>query len=197
MRAMSIAAIVNALIAIAPISAAADQTITESFNLTIPNSTVPLRQNPIIVRGFFPLFDPGLGKLDSVNVTVTGSVSVASLDENPNVLIQLFGFTSSILDLDVFQSGTTDLKLSGPDVVAFYLGPRGSGQVSLFVSYFATPANAFIKSDGPLSGVVAYGYTPATLAIPETPTWAMMLLGFAGLGLAGYRASRKSVAFAA
>jgi hypothetical protein len=78
-------------------------------------------------------------------------------------------------------------------VAAFYLG-RGSGQVSLFVSFNATPANAFIKSDGPLSGVVAYGYTPATLAIPETPTWAMMLLGFAGLGYAGYRASRKTAA---
>jgi hypothetical protein len=29
--------------------------------------------------------------------------------------------------------------------------------------------------------------------VPEPSTWAMMLLGFAGLGFAGYRASRKSV----
>jgi hypothetical protein len=33
--------------------------------------------------------------------------------------------------------------------------------------------------------------------VPEAPTWAMMMLGFAGLGFAGYRASRKSVAIAA
>ena len=33
--------------------------------------------------------------------------------------------------------------------------------------------------------------------VPEPSTWAMMLLGFAGLGYAGYRASRKSVAVAA
>ena len=33
--------------------------------------------------------------------------------------------------------------------------------------------------------------------IPEPSTWAMMLLGFAGLGFAGYRASRKSAALAA
>jgi hypothetical protein len=33
--------------------------------------------------------------------------------------------------------------------------------------------------------------------VPELSTWAMMLLGFAGLGFAGYRASRKSVAPAA
>jgi hypothetical protein len=30
--------------------------------------------------------------------------------------------------------------------------------------------------------------------VPEPSTWAMMLLGFAGLGLAGYRASRQAVA---
>ena len=32
--------------------------------------------------------------------------------------------------------------------------------------------------------------------IPEPATWAMMLLGFAGLGFAGYRASRNSAALA-
>lgn len=28
-------------------------------------------------------------------------------------------------------------------------------------------------------------------AVPESSTWAMMLLGFGGLGVAGYRSSRK------
>ena len=32
--------------------------------------------------------------------------------------------------------------------------------------------------------------------VPEPSTWAMMLLGFAGLGFAGYRASRKTTAVA-
>ena len=34
-------------------------------------------------------------------------------------------------------------------------------------------------------------------AVPEPSTWAMMLLGFAGLGFAGYRKTKKSPAFAA
>jgi hypothetical protein len=34
-------------------------------------------------------------------------------------------------------------------------------------------------------------------AVPEPSTWAMMLLGFAGLGFAGYRRSRKASAIAA
>jgi hypothetical protein len=34
------------------------------------------------------------------------------------------------------------------------------------------------------------------LAVPEPPTWGMMLVGFAGLAYAGYRASRKSASAA-
>jgi hypothetical protein len=41
-----------------------------------------------------------------------------------------------------------------------------------------------------LTPVSAYAL-PATAA-PELSTWAMMLAGFAGLGLAGYRRGRKS-----
>jgi hypothetical protein len=33
--------------------------------------------------------------------------------------------------------------------------------------------------------------------VPEASTWAMMILGFAGLGFAGYRTSRKAAAVAA
>jgi hypothetical protein len=36
-----------------------------------------------------------------------------------------------------------------------------------------------------------------SLSTPEASTWAMMLVGFAALGFAGYRASRKGEAFAA
>jgi hypothetical protein len=32
----------------------------------------------------------------------------------------------------------------------------------------------------------------AGTAVPEPSSWAMMLVGFAGLGFAGYRASRRS-----
>jgi hypothetical protein len=34
-------------------------------------------------------------------------------------------------------------------------------------------------------------------AVPEPSTWAMMLIGFAGLGFAGYRASLKAASIAA
>jgi hypothetical protein len=40
-------------------------------------------------------------------------------------------------------------------------------------------------------------FSSATPVIPEPSTWAMMLLGFAGLGFVGYRAARKGSAVAA
>jgi hypothetical protein len=36
-----------------------------------------------------------------------------------------------------------------------------------------------------------------SLTAPEPSTWAMMVVGFAGLGFAGYRKSRKVAAVAA
>lgn len=39
--------------------------------------------------------------------------------------------------------------------------------------------------------------TGPTSAVPEMPTWTMLLLGFAGLGFAGYRASQKAIPAAA
>jgi hypothetical protein len=43
----------------------------------------------------------------------------------------------------------------------------------------------------------ALEFSPTTAATPEASTWAMMLLGFAGLSFAGWRASRRGVAVAA
>lgn len=39
------------------------------------------------------------------------------------------------------------------------------------------------------------GVITLTVAVPEPSTWAMMILGFAGIGFFGYRRSRKSALF--
>ena len=46
-----------------------------------------------------------------------------------------------------------------------------------------------------LRGLGSSRFTPAGVAtVPEPSTWAMMLVGFAGLGFVSYRASRRGVA---
>ena len=54
--------------------------------------------------------------------------------------------------------------------------------------------------NGTVSGTFGFLLTPAAgtavsgVAAPELSTWAMLVVGFAGLGLAGYRSARKGEA---
>jgi hypothetical protein len=56
--------------------------------------------------------------------------------------------------------------------------------------------NTLYFADG-INGEADGLFGALTVSVPEPSTWAMMLLGFAGLGFFGYRASRKEVAFPA
>jgi PEP-CTERM motif len=63
------------------------------------------------------------------------------------------------------------------------------------------PGRPYPSEPGPeyLSGVSTPGY-PGTFTatfVPEPSTWAMMLIGFAGLGYLGYRSRKRSAALAA
>jgi hypothetical protein len=51
-----------------------------------------------------------------------------------------------------------------------------------------------VGTAGSIHYYIAEASGPAVSGVPEPSTWAMMLLGFAGLGFAGYRSSRKSSA---
>jgi hypothetical protein len=58
-------------------------------------------------------------------------------------------------------------------------------------------ASDYFPPDGGQAVILASGaLTSGTLTVPEPSTWAMMLMGFAGLGFAGYRASRRTAAAA-
>ena len=59
--------------------------------------------------------------------------------------------------------------------------PINKNEITIY-SYSATGAVFFVDN------------ASASSAVPEASTWTMMLLGFAGLGFAGYRQQRKAVA---
>jgi hypothetical protein len=64
--------------------------------------------------------------------------------------------------------------------------------VSITDNLFATSlptSESFSVLEGPQAGL---RYGGVAYAVPEPSTWAMMLIGFGGLGLAGYRRSRKT-----
>ena len=103
-----------------------------------------------------------------------------------------------------FASTSIKEVSNDPGFVSFYiLGnwtpgtfggvPSGSYASSFSLSFTQNGGTGTAISDSGTFSVPPSGSTP----IPELSTWAMMGLGFAGLGFAGFRSPRKSVAFAA
>jgi hypothetical protein len=75
-------------------------------------------------------------------------------------------------------------------------GYDGSSDSSPLGSFNSGDASGFLTSVGH-SGITMNLPPTASLSAPELSTWAMMLLGFTGLGYAGWRGSRKAALRAA
>jgi hypothetical protein len=113
-------------------------------------------------------------------------------------LISLLGqtFTQNTIGEGIFgtQGWTADHRFFPDDAEA--------GRVSIQQNFANCPcADALAFSSGLASaldadpGIGSFLIRPFTPAVPEPSTWAMMILGFAGLGFMAYR--RKSAAIAA
>jgi PEP-CTERM motif len=179
MRAFTLAVLAAGVLAAAPISASA-ATIDEHFGIGI---------GPFMgeVHGaFLPPFDPKLGTLfPEEEISVVGSTTWT-----PDVFVSS-GFVVELLDSNgiiasqAFASGVT----LEPQAISISLDGVGSGSTVLLETFGITePTIAEVSLDG----TVTYTYIPAVLTIPEPSTWAMMLLGFGGLGVMAYQRRRPS-----
>jgi hypothetical protein len=112
-----------------------------------------------------------------------GFLGVPPTDDLVPVTLNLMGTTTDHFVLD-FVTGTSFIN----DRVDFDLLSLSA----LPDQIIAVGPNSQIVN---LQGTVTYDFTPAVSSVPEPSTWAMMLLGFAGLGFA-FRHSRRKVSFA-
>jgi hypothetical protein len=84
------------------------------------------------------------------------------------------------------NTGTLPSSITTPFVYAVSFGDTASGYFS-----FSGPTSETIHAN--LATLAISNHIRAVeSAVPEPSTWAMMLLGFAGVGFIGYRRSRKS-----
>ena len=141
---------------------------------------------------------------------------VGFYQEGPNFT----AFVDKLGAITSFQfPGSTSTQALGVndlgDIVGDYIGADGEmfgfvdsgGKFSTINPSGATSSTAngindlrqivgfYTAADGNTIGFMTSNAIGTT--IPEPTTWAMMLLGFAGLGFMGYRASRKNVALTA
>ncbi len=101
----------------------------------------------------------------------------------------LFGLTGEVVggQVELFATsyGLNELSPSYLYEITDTLANTSPAAGEMFTTLYSAPSDISIR------GVA---FAPAA---PEPSTWAMMLIGFVGLGVAGYRASRKNAALAA
>jgi hypothetical protein len=101
---------------------------------------------------------------------------------------------ANLLDFDTGYFTKNGLKIPKSDFISFSYNSKGNWKIWVLPVY---PPQKPVPMP-----IVEAGFTPSlggdgtfTVSfVPEPSTWAMMLLGFAGLGFAGYRATRRSAA---
>ena len=142
--------------------------------------------------------DPGL---------LTGAISIALPDkayatmligDASNVADALLGPGGEIFGTSVLESGssTFDFSFRGDLILGVIDGDADiivNGTELLSVDGFAEDTVFDLGSFGPnieLTITDGFGAFAIGGAVPEPSTWAMLLLGFAGLGLVGYRQTR-------
>jgi hypothetical protein len=108
-------------------------------------------------------------------------------------------YTSGIMEIPTSLSGVTSFGYNGDRIDG--LESDGNGSIYLadtsaqVIVQYSISGNSFTAETGvptidDLAPIVGLGSSP----VPETSTWAMLALGFAGLGYAGFRRAAKAPA---
>jgi hypothetical protein len=162
-----------------PVTFDGDGTTGEYWGWT--ENTAATSSGPVLTYG-------KLGSLETVTVTAGGSETLPD--------------QSTPIDyyVNVFLSGnwTTEGTSTG-DYDDLSWNPLFSTPTFTYDSATNTTTVSSLDADfiPSVGGGPDLTFTLIGSAVPEPSTWAMMLLGFAGLGFVGYRRTRKGVALAA
>jgi hypothetical protein len=190
MRTSTLIALVAGILASTSLQASAATMVQDfSFDVTGPSQAAYV--------GILSLFDPEFGTLTSISETLSGSPTWTP-GSSPATLSILLILLPAI-DQATFIGGpagdaeviNVNLMLQASDKTTLALfSAVGTTQVEVGAEEDPLEMPNLGTLSGTLSGTLTYTFTPAAGGVPTVPelsTWAMMLVGFAGLGYAALR----------
>lgn len=95
-------------------------------------------------------------------------------------------FSADLVGLIVFGFGYVEIDFGEPQIINY---EGGSFKLTIDDIYLYS-----LDSRDPITGHISNPNSAPVAAVPETSTWAMMLLGFSGLGFMTYRRKRAVAA---
>lgn len=119
--------------------------------------------------------------------------AILTLASGVNYLGFYWGSVDTYNTLSLYDGNTLIATYTGGDVLNPANGYQGSTG-SAYVNFFATGGDQ-ITSVTFTSTQHAFEIDSITAAVPEPSTWALLTLGFVGLGFLGYRRSGGGVSF--
>jgi hypothetical protein len=159
------------------------------FLITFSNNGVSTTLNPVYST------DPG--PYDGVEDTYFGVINNSSRTISSFALsstLDIGGFDGDGIDeanyLNIPHNSMDPSGYGGPN--AFFTNNLGTSLVVNFITPIAASGGTDV-----FSLEEAVSLNNIVVGVPEPSTWAMMLLGFAGLGFAAYRKSRTKTTLAA
>jgi hypothetical protein len=113
-----------------------------------------------------------------VEIRLGVSTADFTVSGGPDVIDTLPEFSGGVDNAPPFETDTVGTFFIPSDATGLPI----SGTFGNTANYTTAPTNVCLGA-GPCGGTAP--------SVPEASTWAMLLLGFAGLGFAGYRHGRK------
>lgn len=148
-------------------------------SIQVLNTSGTSQNIDVFIRGMVTLSGPGSLSFDRTYIPVIGLMAAPGETTGEVGITYGPGSQSGVIPLADFI-GSASIEISVTDSAEVTGGLESCCSLK-----------SLTGTDRP-TVTLQYTFTPASTPVPEPSTWAMLLLGFAGLGYAGYRQTRSA-----